>query len=115
MDIKTNLDILKFNREKVQFESRFKGINYSPLKLFKTDFWNLINYNSPRKLIDEELYSKINDAVLIMNSFNEISQSREYHKAISEDIIKEEIFAQILFQELDIASEKLSIIKKLID
>lgn len=113
MDINTNLDILEFNRQKVELESRTKGINYIPLKLFKTDFWNLVNYNSPKKLINEELYSKISEAVLIMNSFNETNQIREQHKVFKKERIpKDKIFNDILKKEINNLSELLFEIEK---
>ena len=113
MDIESNIHILEFNRKKVEVESRLEGINYIPLKLFKTDFWNLINYNSPQKLIDKELYSTISNAVLIMNSFNEINQIREHHKAFSEErVVKDKIFNKLLVKEIEKISKMLLKIKK---
>lgn len=108
-DIKMNLDILEFNRQKVELDSRVKGINYIPLKLFKIDFWELVNYNLPKKIISDDLYLKISRAVLIMNSFNEINQVREHHKAFTkEKVVKDKIFNGILRKEIANLSELLS-------
>lgn len=79
--LESNSKILKYNKNRVELELRMRETTDIPLKLFKSDFWDLLNYNPPKRLIDEKLYLKIGNSAIIMNSINEINQIKEYHKA----------------------------------
>lgn len=117
-DLKTNSKILKFNKKRVELELRTKETTGIPLKLFKSDFWDLMNYNPPNKLIDEDLYSKIGDAAIIMNSINELNQIKESHKAFNN---KEEVknpkffeFNSLLRKDIDSLDSLLKYINTLL-
>lgn len=84
-NLKSNLIILKYNTKRVELELRTHETTTIPLKLFKSDFWGLLNYNLPRS-IDEKLFFKIRNAAIIMDSINEINQIKESHKAVSKTV-----------------------------